>query len=61
MDDVRDKTFFAHVMSENCVIVSKSAVFTHVGSRPDPFSLHYPGSLAAWGMSLNRDVQQVRE
>ena len=30
MDDVRDKTFFAHVMSENCVIVSKSAVFTHV-------------------------------
>ena len=30
MDDVRDKTFFAHVMSENCVVVSKSAVFTHV-------------------------------
>ncbi|MGYP000003376154 len=30
MDDVRDKTFFTHVMSENCVVVSKSAVFTHV-------------------------------
>ena len=30
MNDVRDKTFFAHVMSENCVVVSKSAVFTHV-------------------------------
>ena len=26
MDDVRDKTFFAHVMSENCVIVSKSGL-----------------------------------
>lgn len=30
MNDVRDKTFFAHVMSENCVVVSKSAFFTHV-------------------------------
>lgn len=30
MDDVRDKTFFAHVIPKNCVIVSKSAVFTHV-------------------------------
>ena len=33
MDDVRDKTFFTHVMSENCVVVSKSAVFTHARSR----------------------------
>ena len=30
MDDVRGKTFFTHVVPENCVVVSKSAVFTHV-------------------------------
>ena len=30
--DVRDKTFFTHVMPENCAIVSKSAVFTHARS-----------------------------
>ena len=28
--DVRNKTFFAHIVPENCTIVSKSAVFTHV-------------------------------
>ena len=40
MDDVRDKTFFTHVMSENCVVVSKSAVFTHVRRVfPDPNNL----------------------
>ena len=30
--DVRDKTFFTHVMPENCAVVSKSAVFTHARS-----------------------------
>ena len=31
--DVRNKTFFMHVVAENDAVVSKSAVFTHVRSR----------------------------
>lgn len=30
--DVRNKTFFTHVMPENYAIVSKSAFFTHARS-----------------------------
>lgn len=32
--DVRNKTFSTHIMPENCAVVSKSAVFTHVMTEP---------------------------